>query len=63
MASASKSEYGIIFVNAQTDMPIRTKLNEMGWKQGPTAVQVDNYTAAGIATKEFHQNKSKAMYM
>ena len=29
----------------------------MGWKQGPTAIQVDNSTAVGIATKEFHQNK------
>ena len=37
MASASKAEYGTIFINAQTDVPIRTTLNEMGWKQGATA--------------------------
>ena len=63
MASAAEVEYGTIFVNAQTDVPIRTTLTEMGWKQGPTAIQVDNSTAVGIATKEFCQNRSKAMDM
>ena len=32
-------------------------------KQVPTAIQVDNSTAVGIATEEFLQNKSKAMDM
>ena len=63
MASAAEAEYGTILINAQTDVPIRTTQNEMVWKQGPKAIQVDNYTAVGIATKEFRQNKSKAMYM
>ena len=63
MASASDAEYSTIFVNEQTSVPIRTTLNEMGWKQGPTAIQVDNSTAVGIATKDFFQNKSKAMDM
>ena len=35
----------------------------MGWKQELTALQVDNYTAVGIATKDFRQKKSKAMDM
>ena len=35
----------------------------MVWKQGPTAIQVENSTAVGITTKEFLQNKSKAMDM
>ena len=34
-----------------------------GKKKGPTAIQVDNSTAVGIATKEFRQNKSKSMDM
>ena len=63
MASTAEAEYGTIFINSQTDVPIRTTLNEMGWKQGPAAIQVDNSTAVGIATKEFRQNKSKAMDM
>ena len=33
----------------------------MGWKQGPTSIQVDNSTAVGFATKDFGQMKSKAM--
>ena len=38
MASSAESEYGTIFINAQTAFPIRTRLNEMGWKQGPTDI-------------------------
>ena len=63
MASAAEAEYGTILVNAQKAVPIRTTLTEMGWKQGPTAIQVDNSTAVGITTKDFRQNKSKAMDM
>ena len=51
MASAAEAEYGTIFINAQTAVPIRTTLSEMGWTQGPTAIQVYNSTAVGIATK------------
>ena len=63
MASSYEAEYGTIFINAKTDVPIRTTLNEMGRKQGPTAIQVDNSTAMGITTKYFLQNKSKSMDM
>ena len=63
MASVAEAKYGTIFINAQTLVPIRTTLSEMVWKQGPTAIQVDNSTAVGIATKEFLQKKSKAMDM
>ena len=63
MASAPEAKYGTIFINAQTAVPIRTTLFEMGWTQGPTTIQVDNSTAVGIATKEFRQKKSKAMDM
>ena len=51
MASSDNGEYGTIFINSHTAVPIYTTLNEMGWKQGPTAIQVDNSTAVGIATK------------
>ena len=63
MASAAEAKYGTIFVNAQTAVPIRTTLAEMRWKQGPTAIQVDNSTAVGISNKEFCQKKSKSMDM
>ena len=33
MASAAEAEYGTIFIKKQTAVPIRTALNDMGWKQ------------------------------
>ena len=42
MASEVEAEYGTIFINAQTAVPIRTTLNEMDWNQGPADIQVDN---------------------
>ena len=33
MASAAEAEYGTIFVNAQTAVPICTTISEMGWKR------------------------------
>ena len=61
MASAAEAKDFTIFVNSQTDVTIHTTLTEMGWKQGPTAIKVDNFTAVGIAAKKFHQEKSNAM--
>ena len=63
MASAAEEEYGTIFINSQTAVPIRTNLSEMGWPQGLTAIQVENSTAVGIPTKELHQKNSKTMGM
>ena len=63
MVSAAEAEYKTIFINTQTAVPINATLSEMGWKQGPTAIQMDNSTAVGIATKEFRHKKSKAMDM
>ena len=63
MASAAEAEYVTIFVNAQTEVSIRTTLSEMGQKQGPAALQVDNSTAIGIVTKYSRQKKSNAMDM
>ena len=40
MASAAEAEYGTIFINAQTDVPIRTTLNEMGCNQVPMTLNV-----------------------
>ena len=63
MASEAEAKYGTIFVSTQTDVPNQITLSEMGRKQGPTAIQVENYTAVGIATKGFFQNESKVMDM
>ena len=63
MASAAEAKYGTIFINTQTYVHIRTTLYEMGRKEGPKEIQVDNSTAVGITTKEFRENNSKAMDM
>ena len=63
MESVAEAEYGNILINAQTAVPICTTLNEMGRKQGPTDIQIENYTAVGITTKEFCQKKAKALDM
>ena len=63
MTSTGEAEYGTIFINTQTIVTIHTTLSEMDCKQEPMDIQVDNFTAVGIATKEFLQKKSKAMDM
>ena len=63
IASAADAKYGTNFFNTQTAVPTCTTLSEMGFKQGPTAIQVDNYTAVGITTKELLQKKSKSTDM
>ena len=56
MASEAEAEYGAIFVNTQTTVPIHTTLTKMGRKQGPTSIQVENSTVVGIAKNAFFQN-------
>ena len=63
MSSAAECELGTAFINAKEGVPIRTTLDEMGWIQGPTPLQVDNSTADGIANNKCKQQRSKAMDM
>ena len=63
MSSAAECELGTAFINAKEGVPIRTTLDEMGWQQGPTPLQVDNSTAHSIANDTCKQQKSKAMDM
>ena len=55
MALVAEVEYGIMFINVQQAMYIRTTLIGMGWLQGPTPIQVVNSTAVGIANKAIRQ--------
>ena len=63
MASATEAEVGACFHNAQDACPIRTTLNEMGWPQPTTPIQVDNSCAAGILNDTVKQRRSKAIDM
>ena len=50
-------------LNGQAAVPIRTTLIEMHHPQPPTLIQVDNYTAVGIAIKSIKQKRFKAIDM
>lgn len=63
VASAAESELGGLFHNARDAEPIRTTLEELGYPQGPTPLQTDNTTAAGIANRSVKLKRSKAMTM
>ena len=63
MYSVQESETGSGFINAKDAIPMRTTLEEMGRKQGPTPIQFDNKCAVGILTDTMCQRRSKAMDM
>ena len=63
MSSVQESETGSGFINAKDAIPMRTTLEEMGRKQGPTPIQFDNKCAVGILTDTMCQRRSKAMDM
>ena len=64
MSSAAEAELGALFRNGQEGYAIRNTLEEMGHKQlGPTPIQTDNTTAAGIANDTVKAKPSKAMDM
>jgi hypothetical protein len=48
VASASESEVGACFHNAQSGAPLRVTLTEMGHTQPPTPLRTDSSTAFGI---------------
>ena len=51
MLSAAEAEIGASFIAAQESLPIITCLEELGHKQPPVPMQVDNTTAVGFANK------------
>jgi len=63
LSSAAEAEFGALFFNCGDAEPIRHMLEELGHKQPPTPVQVDNTTAVGIANKTVKQRRSKAVDM
>ena len=63
MGSAAESEVGVLYMNAQADTPIRTRLIEMGHQQPATPLTTDNNTAEGILTGTIKHKRSKAIDM
>ena len=63
MGSAAESEIGTGYITAQKIIPMRTWLIEMGHRQPPTPIQVDNTIAVGFVNKTIKQKKPKAIDM
>jgi len=63
MASAAEAEIGAVFTNAQTALPIRQALQDLGHKQPPTPVRTDNSTAFGFLNETIKAKRTKAIDM
>ena len=63
MASAAEAEICASFLAAQESVPIVTCLNELGHKQPPTPIRVDNSTAVGFLNNTIKQKRSKSIDM
>ena len=63
MSSAAEAELAALYINAREAVQIRNILEEMGHKQPPTPIQVDNSTAVGIVTNKILPKALKAMDM
>ena len=57
MASAAEAEIGASFIVAQESLPIITCLENLGHKQHPVPIQVDNTSVVGFANKSIKQKK------
>jgi hypothetical protein len=59
--SAAESEVGECFQNAQSGVPLRVTLIELGHQQPATPLRTDNSTVFGILNEKIKQKRSKAM--
>ena len=59
MASAAEAETGVIYLNVQQAVPIRTDLIEMGHTQPPTPINTNSLTSYGILIGNMRQKRSK----
>ena len=63
VASASTAEFGGLFHNGLTAVPLRITLHELGFTQPQTPIKTDNYADEIIVTATVRQKMSKAMDM
>jgi hypothetical protein len=47
MSSEAEAEIGAVFINAKEGAVLRTTLEEVGHKQPPTPMEMDNTTSTG----------------
>ena len=63
MSSAMEAEVAAAYENAKEACPMRQTLEELGHKQPPTPLQVDNAAAVGFANGTTKPRRSKAIDM
>ena len=59
--SVAEAELVGTFYNAKKGKILRLALEEMGWKQGPTMIFVDNNTASRICNSTIKRQRSRAI--
>ena len=59
--SIAEAELGGTFYNARKGKVLRLTMKEMGWKQGPTTIFVDNNTSSGICNSTIKRQRSRSM--
>jgi Reverse transcriptase (RNA-dependent DNA polymerase) len=63
MSSAAEAEICAQFINEKEGTILQITLEEMGWPQEATPVQLDNSTALGLATNTITQKRSREIDM
>ena len=61
MSLEAEAELFALFVNCREAIPERIVLEEMGYKQPPTPMQIDNKTALGVANNNIFSKRLKSM--
>ena len=59
--SVAEAELGGTFYNEKKGKVLRLTLEEMGWKQDPTTIFVENNTASGICNSTLKRQRSRSM--
>jgi hypothetical protein len=63
MSSSAEAEIGAVFISATEGAVLRTTLEELGHKQPPTPMEIDNTTATGYRNGTIKQKRTKEMDM
>ena len=61
IVSAAEAEICASFLAAQGSIPIKACLEELGYKQSPTLIRVDNTTTVGFLNKTMQHKRLKAI--
>ena len=62
-ASAAEAELGALFLNAKLAKILRLTLEELGHRQPPTPIHIDNSTTVGIVNNTVKRTQSRSMEM